>query len=74
MQKDYIYPEIGDRTSPKEWAEAGKPNLIVNARAKVDDVLANHFPNHISTELDDQIRESFNVLLPKEAMSPKQET
>ena len=74
MQKDYIYPEIGDRTSPKEWAEAGKPNLIVNARAKVDDVLATHFPSHISNELDDEIREKFNVLLPKEAMSPNQET
>ena len=28
MQKEYIYPEVADRTSPKEWAENGKQVLI----------------------------------------------
>jgi trimethylamine--corrinoid protein Co-methyltransferase len=27
MQTEYIYPEIADRSSPKEWEELGKPNL-----------------------------------------------
>ena len=28
MQKDYIYPEIADRTSPKEWAEQGSLDIF----------------------------------------------
>ncbi|MFK7893903.1 MAG: trimethylamine methyltransferase family protein [Granulosicoccus sp.] len=70
MQKDYIYPDIGDRTSPKEWAEAGKPVLIENARAKVNEILTSHYPRHISDELDARIREKFNVMLPTELMTP----
>jgi hypothetical protein len=26
MQKEYIYPGVGNRMSPKEWNEAGKPD------------------------------------------------
>lgn len=62
MQKEYIYPDIGDRTSPKEWVEQDKPNLIANARKRVDDVLAAHHPAHVSDEADAQIRKEFNVL------------
>ena len=28
MEQDHVYPTLGDRTSPKEWAEKGKPDLI----------------------------------------------
>ena len=27
MQTEYVYPRLGDRTSPKEWEELKKPNL-----------------------------------------------
>lgn len=69
MQREYIYPEIGDRTSPKEWAEQGKPVLVEKARQRVDQVLGEHYPSHISQELDQKIRENFNILLPEEAMN-----
>lgn len=69
MQKEYIYPEIADRTSPKEWAEINKPVLIETARAKVDAVLSTHYPSHISDDMDKQIREKFNVELPRELMN-----
>jgi len=62
MQKEYIYPEVGDRTSPKEWLEQDKPNLIINARKRVDEVLATHHPVHVSAEADAEIRKDFNVL------------
>ncbi len=71
MQKEYIYPEIADRLSPKEWEEKGKPNLMVNARAKVDAILSTHYPTHISEETDEKIRAEFNVCLPKEHMQAK---
>lgn len=71
MQKEYIYPEIGDRSSPKEWAELNKPKLLKNARKKVDEILTTHFPSHVSEDVDAKIRESFNVMLPKAAMMPE---
>ena len=31
MQRDYVYPDLGDRNSPKDWNEAGRPDLIEQA-------------------------------------------
>lgn len=69
MQKEYIYPDIGDRTSPKEWAEAGKPDLIDNAQKRVEELLSTHFPKHIPDVIDQKIRETFDVCLPTEQMN-----
>ena len=71
MQKEYIYPEIGDRTSPKEWAEVGKPVLLERARSKAEDILKNHYPDHVSSAVDDEIRANHNVLLPLEQSRPQ---
>lgn len=70
MQKEYIYPEVGDRTSPKEWVEQGKPDLISTARKRVDQILATHHPVHVSAEADAAIRKEFNVLLEKAPLQP----
>jgi len=35
MQKDYVYPDVGDRTSPKEWVEQDRPELITTARKRL---------------------------------------
>jgi len=40
MQTEYIYPALGNRMSPKEWAEAGRPELLPAARARVAAILA----------------------------------
>ncbi|NND90659.1 MAG: trimethylamine methyltransferase family protein [Granulosicoccus sp.] len=69
MQREYIYPVIGDRTSPKEWAEQGKPNLNKRARQCVDDILGTHYPRHIDPETDHAIRQRFNVQLPLATMN-----
>lgn len=71
MQKEYIYPEVADRTSPKEWAENGKPNLMKTARRRVDDILNSHYPSHISESVDAEIRANNNVLLPRDSMQAK---
>jgi trimethylamine--corrinoid protein Co-methyltransferase len=34
MQTEYLYPEIGNRLTPKDWVEAGKPDLIEAARRR----------------------------------------
>ena len=71
MQKDYVYPDVGDRTSPKEWAEQGSTNVIEKAQVIVKDILDNHYPRHIDDGTDLLLREQFPVRLPRESMSPK---
>ena len=63
MQTEYIYPAIGDRSSPKEWEELGKPNLVAAASKLKDEILGNYYPGHISAELDAKLRGSYNILL-----------
>ena len=63
MQTEYIYPAIGDRSSPKEWEELGKPNLVAEASKLKDEILGNYHPGHISAELDTKLRGSYNILL-----------
>ena len=70
MQRDYLYPLIGDRSSPNQWAEQGRPDLVERAAGKLRAILASHFPSHIPADVDDAIRQQFPVRLPREAMRP----
>ena len=63
MQRDYVYPEVGDRLSPKEWNEKGRPDLLETARARVAEILSGPRPSHLSPELDQAIRAKFPVRL-----------
>ena len=70
MQKDYVYPTIGDRDSPKEWAEQGSQVALERARTQLLETMTSHFPGHINDELDSQIRQIIPVRLPRENMQP----
>lgn len=63
MQRDYVYPEVGDRLSPKEWNEKGRPDLLETARARVAEILSGPRPTHLSAEMDQAIRARFPVKL-----------
>lgn len=71
MQKEYFYPELANRFSPKEWAELGKPDIVKLAIERKNKVLAEFFPNHVDQETDDWLRKEFNICLPKDQMKPK---
>lgn len=68
MQKDYVYPDVADRTSPKEWLEQGSTNVVQRARDRTREILSRHYPNHIAPALDAKIREAFPIKLPRENM------
>ena len=70
MQKDYVYPNIGDRDSPKEWAEGGSQVALERARKQLLETMTSHFPRHISDEVDRQIRQLIPVRLPRQNMQP----
>ena len=64
MQKDYVYPTLGDRTSPKEWVEKGKPDLIQKAIARKETILSQRAPARFPADVDQVIRDRFNIHLP----------
>ncbi len=64
MQTDHVYPTLGNRMSPKEWAEMGKPDLIESATARKEQILAERSAAHLDPALDAAIRARFNIHLP----------
>lgn len=63
MQTDHVYPNLGDRTSPKEWVERGKPDLIERAIARKEAILADPSAAMFDAATDLAIREKFNIHL-----------
>ena len=60
MQTEYTYPELGNRMSPKEWQEAGRPELLPAAKARKESILQ-QAPLQIAPDLDRDIRERFAI-------------
>jgi trimethylamine--corrinoid protein Co-methyltransferase len=60
MQTEYIYPKVGNRMSPKEWNEAGKPLLLDTAIARKNDILSKA-GCRVDPEIDRAIRARFNI-------------
>ena len=68
MERDYVYPDVGNRQSPKEWQESDRPDILEAASHKTAEILASHFPSHISEEMDQAIRARYPVRLPRKNM------
>ena len=70
MEKDYVYPELSDRSTPDQWREAGATDIVARAREKVRRVLAEHYPGHLDGETDSRIRDAFDICLDPGDMKP----
>ncbi len=68
MKTDYLYPDIADRRSISEWEDAGARDARDVARDKVRKILAENYPSHIPEQVDRQLRDSFNIILPRDRM------
>ena len=63
MQSEYIYPDLADRSGPKEWEEQGKPVLVNEARAKVTAILAQGDTEVLDAEIDARLLARFDLPL-----------
>ena len=63
MQKEYIYPLIGDRDTPDDWLDAGGKDALAVAHVYAKEVLASHFPDHVPAAADAAIRERYNIVV-----------
>ena len=61
MQRDYVYPKIADRLSPKEWMEVGKPDLLENTIKRKREILDAPRKNIIDPVTDKEIRRKFKI-------------
>ena len=64
MQREYVYPEIGDRDTPDNWLDAGGKDARDRAHEHVQRVLAEHRPTHLAADVDARIRAAFPIGLP----------
>ncbi|MBI1416739.1 MAG: methyltransferase [Limimaricola sp.] len=65
MQSDHVYPRTADRYSPKEWVEKGKPDLVTNATARKEAILAQPSAAAFDPVTDAAIRSRFRIHLPR---------
>ncbi len=63
MRSEYVYPELGDRTTVDEWVAAGKPRLWDRARDRVAEIVAEGRPGHLPVENEALIRGRFPIHL-----------
>lgn len=61
MQTEYVYPVVADRTSPKEWVEIGKPDLIAKAIERKNRILEQADRPLIDPVTDIAIRKAFRI-------------
>jgi len=63
MQTEYVYPALADRSSPKEWQELQKPDLIEAASARKADILSRRATARFDAATDAAIRARFRIHL-----------
>jgi trimethylamine---corrinoid protein Co-methyltransferase len=68
MEKEYVYPEVGDRGSPKEWLEQGSTDVLQRAHKRVAEILHAYYPSHIPEAMDAVLREMLAIKLPRKNM------
>ena len=61
MQREYIYPDIGDRDTPDNWMDAGGKDQLVRAHERTNELLETHWPDHIPADIDARVRETFGI-------------
>ncbi len=70
MQREYVYPQVGDRSSPREWREIGARDAVERARERVAAILGEHFPRLLDPRLDAAIRARMPIRLDPVDMRP----
>ena len=61
MERDYVYPALADRDTPKGWEDSGAHSAWDRANAKAREVLAAHRPEYLSSQQDTDIRALFPI-------------
>ena len=70
MQSEYHYPHTADRATRADWEAAGGLDMREKARRQARETLKSFFPQTVPPEVDQRLRNEFNILLPRDVMLP----
>ncbi len=62
MERDYLYPKLADRNTPRGWEEDGAKTAWERANTEARRVLAEHTPDYLTPAQDAVIRAAFKIL------------
>jgi trimethylamine--corrinoid protein Co-methyltransferase len=68
MRSEYEYPALADRLPPNVWEEAGSLDIREQAALRVKEILTSHYPDYIKPDVDEKIRDKFQIEVPREYM------
>jgi trimethylamine--corrinoid protein Co-methyltransferase len=60
METEYLYPKLGNRMSPKEWEESGRPGLLERAVVRKEEILA-RAPCMVPPDVDLAVRRGWRI-------------
>ena len=63
MERDYVYPALADRDTPRAWEEKGAPDAWAMARDRARAILRDHHPEYLSAAQEREIRARFPGVL-----------
>lgn len=63
MERDYYYPKLANRDTPREWNDKGAPDAWGVAREKVRQILDAEPDEYVSSEVEQAIRAKWNIVL-----------
>ena len=64
MERDYVYPQLADRDTPRAWEEGGALTAWDRASMRVDEILGAAPPTYLDAATDAAIRAAFDIKLP----------
>jgi trimethylamine--corrinoid protein Co-methyltransferase len=70
MESEYHYPHSVDRGARADWEAAGAMDMRERARRQAREILLTQYQEVIHEEIDKQIRQEFNIHLPRDVMHP----
>ncbi|MBD3263662.1 MAG: glycosyltransferase, partial [Candidatus Omnitrophica bacterium] len=66
MRSEYYYPHTDDRSDRDSWQAKGAEDMHKRAQEAANQILQSYWPQHISKQTDNLVRERFDILLSSE--------
>ena len=63
MERDYYYPKLANRDTPREWNDNDAPQAWTVAREKVHEILSGDMTEYVSADVEAVIRKKWNIFL-----------
>lgn len=63
MERDYLYPALADRDTPREWEDNGALDMRTRAKHTAQQILSEHHPAYLTPDVVANLRARFPIRL-----------